>query len=92
MSPVLKYKVGESAFPESAKMPLVDTFVAGAILFFKILSMLGCCDDLSRRFVLSRRVEQMNITHPNQAPEPTTPAVTIPAAQEVAPAAVVAHL
>ena len=29
---------------------------------------------------------------PNQALEPTTPAVTIPAAQEVAPAGVVAHL
>jgi hypothetical protein len=28
----------------------------------------------------------------NQALEPTTPAVTIPAAQEVAPARVVAHL
>ena len=29
---------------------------------------------------------------PNQALEPTTPAVTIPATQEVAPAGVVAHL
>ena len=29
---------------------------------------------------------------PNQALEPTTPAVTIPAAEEVAPAGVVAHL
>ena len=31
-------------------------------------------------------------TEPNQALEPTTLAVTIPAAQEVAPAKVVAHL
>jgi len=31
-------------------------------------------------------------TKPNQPPEPTTTAVTIPAAQEVVPAAVVAHL
>ena len=29
---------------------------------------------------------------PNQPPEPTTTAVTIPAAQEIVPAAVVAHL
>ena len=31
-------------------------------------------------------------SEPNQSPEPTTTAVTIPAAQEVVPAAVVAHL
>jgi len=29
---------------------------------------------------------------PNQSPEPTSTAVTIPAAQEVVPAALVAHL
>jgi len=31
-------------------------------------------------------------SEPNQPPEPTTTAVTIPAAQELVPAAVVAHL
>ena len=34
----------------------------------------------------------MIILLPNQALEPTTPAVMIPAAQEVMPAGVVAHL
>jgi len=34
----------------------------------------------------------MTTNPPNQALEPTTPAVTIPAAHEVAPAGVVAHL
>jgi len=33
-----------------------------------------------------------SMPEPNQSPEPTTTAVTIPAAQEVVPAAVVAHL
>ena len=33
-----------------------------------------------------------SMPEPNQSPEPTTTAVTIPAAQEIAPAAVVAHL
>jgi len=31
-------------------------------------------------------------SEPNQSPEPTSTAVTIPAAQEVVPAALVAHL
>jgi len=37
---------------------------------------------------LGTRISQV----PNQSPEPTSTAVTIPAAQEVVPAAVVAHL
>ena len=37
---------------------------------------------------LGTRISQV----PNQSPEPTTTAVTIPAAQELVPAAVVAHL
>ena len=57
----------------------------------------------NRRRLIRRRLSELYMhtapllvddsrTPPNQALEPTTPAVTIPAAQEVAPAGVVAHL
>jgi len=41
---------------------------------------------------IHRHYAYLTPQRPNQALEPTTPAVTIPAAQEVAPAVVVAHL
>ena len=107
-SPVLKYRVGESAFPEFAMPSLVSDYIAGfewlitsnvsdyiagAICFLKSSAMLGCCGGLlSRRFILRRRVVRMNITRPNQSLLPTPMSVTIRADARLAPAIVAADL
>src|SRR6266498_1737399 len=55
----------------------------------------GIFSERARKFEDDMRVSvavDRGSLRPNQSSEPTTTAVTIPAAQEVAPAAVVAHL